>query len=60
MKIADYSDMPKQPVKDDYIDDAGVFDETAYKVAMNDYNAQVKRYNNTTGNSDHYPDSGTV
>lgn len=51
LKIADYSDMPKQPVKDDYIDDAGVFDETAYKVAMNDYNAQVKRYNNTTGNS---------
>lgn len=51
LKIADYSDMPKQPVKDDYINDAGVFDETAYKVAVNDYNAQVKLYNNTTGNS---------
>lgn len=51
LKIADYSDMPKQPVKDDYINDAGVFDETAYKMAVNDYNAQVKLYNNTTGNS---------
>ncbi len=51
LKIADYSDMPQMPVKEDYIDDAGVFDETAYKVAMKDYNAQVKRYNNTTGNS---------
>lgn len=51
LKIADYSDMPKQPLKDDYINDAGVFDETAYKVAVNDYNAQVKLYNNTTGNS---------
>ena len=51
LKIADYSDMPQMPVKDDYTNAAGVFEETAYKVAMNDYNAKVKSYNNTTGNS---------
>lgn len=50
-KIADYSDMPKEPVKTDYVDAAGQFDETAYKVAMNEYQAEVKKYNNTTGNS---------
>jgi flagellar hook-associated protein 1 FlgK len=50
-KVANYSDMPQEPQKSDYVDDAGNFDETAYKVAMNAYNEDVKTYNNTTANS---------
>lgn len=51
LKIANYSDIPDQPQKEDFIDNKGVFDETAYKVAQNKYEAAVSAYNNTTGNS---------
>ena len=51
LKIANYADIPDQPQKEDFIDDAGVFYETAYKVAQNKYEAEVSAYNNTTGNS---------
>lgn len=51
LKIANYSDIPDQPQKEDFIDNKGVFDETAYKVAQNKYEAEVSAYNNTTGNS---------
>ncbi|WP_455056865.1 flagellar hook-associated protein FlgK [Jutongia sp.] len=51
LKIASYADIPDEPQKEDFIDDAGVFDETAYKVAKNKYEAEVSVYNNTTGNS---------
>jgi flagellar hook-associated protein 1 FlgK len=50
-KVANYSDMPQEPQESDFTDSAGNFDETAYKVAMNEYNAEVKTYNNTTAAS---------
>lgn len=50
-KIANYADMPQEPKQSDYVDSDGNYDETAYKVAMNEYRAEVKNYNNTTANS---------
>ena len=50
-EIANYKDIPVQPVKSDYIDDAGKFDETSYLLACNDFEEKLDKYNNTTGNS---------
>lgn len=50
-KVANYTDMPQEPKQSDFVDSNGVYDETAYKVAVNEYNAAVKLYNNTTANS---------
>jgi flagellar hook-associated protein 1 FlgK len=48
-KVANYSDMPQEPQRSDFED--GEDGDTAYKVAMNQYNDDVKTYNNTTANS---------
>lgn len=50
-KVACYQDIPVEPKQEDYVDANGNPDVTAYKVAMNQYNEDVKIYNNTTGNS---------
>ena len=40
-----YSHMPIQPEVKDYTDGAGNVDQTAYKIAMNNYEEEVKWYN---------------
>ncbi len=44
-KAADYKDMPVKPVEEDFIDEFGDLDEWAYRNAMEDYDSQVKYYN---------------
>ncbi|MCH5267634.1 MAG: flagellar hook-associated protein FlgK [Lachnospiraceae bacterium] len=46
---ANYTDIPVKPEKEDYTNAAGVFDETAYDLAMNKYEDDLKVFNNTTG-----------
>jgi len=41
----DYTHIPSVPNKEDYIDEAGVFDEKAYKIAYNTYESESKWFN---------------
>lgn len=49
-KVANYGDIPVAPAEEDYMVN-GVLDETAYKVALNEFEAELRDFNNTTGNS---------
>ena len=50
-KYSNYTDIPVKPQKEDFTDAAGNFNETAYYLKLNEYNDELKVYNNTTGNS---------
>ena len=43
-KQGQYTDIPREPEKEDYTDEAGVFDETGYNDAMRTYNKEVAVY----------------
>lgn len=47
--VADYTDMPVKPTREEFTDDAGVFDEEAYRQAVIAFNKDVEAYNNGTG-----------
>lgn len=49
-KVANYSDIPVAPEEEEFYT-GGVLDQTAYKIAVNKFNADLKTYNNTTSNS---------
>lgn len=40
-----YTDVPTMPSEENYTDQNGVLDRTAYKIAMNSYDEQLKEYN---------------
>lgn len=40
-----YSDVPKLPSEDDYTNENGLLDSTAYKIAMNKYDDELDEYN---------------
>ncbi len=50
-EVANYKDIPVEPQREDYLDDDGNLDETAYKIALNKFEDDLKVYNDTTGNS---------
>lgn len=43
--VGKYTDVPVKPVEDDFKNEAGVLDRTAYRIAMNTYNDEIKYYN---------------
>ncbi|MBO5483699.1 MAG: flagellar hook-associated protein FlgK [Lachnospiraceae bacterium] len=46
-----YTDIPVEPKQEDFVDANGNPDETAYKIALNQFKDDLKVYNNTTANS---------
>lgn len=50
-KVANYTDIPVKPKKDDYYDAAGNFDSAAYEIDLKHYENDLEVFNNTTANS---------
>ena len=46
--VGNYTYMPMAPKREDYTDQAGVLDETAYKIAQKDFEEKVAEYNTMT------------
>lgn len=50
-KIGKYTDIPIEPKQEDYVDEYGIFDESAYKLAVRKYDDDTAQYNLTTESS---------
>lgn len=50
-KVGKYTDIPKQPKKEDFTDENGVFWEEDYKAAERQYKKDLKTFNNTVEGS---------
>ena len=49
--VANYTEVPKRPKEEDFMDEDGVLDQDAYKAAMTAYKIALEDYNNGTGAS---------